>query len=314
MKRKIVLLSEHLANEAVEWLEESCELVVHAYDAPGFEQRLASADALIVRTYTVVDTGLLAAAPRLRVVGRAGAGLDGIDVAACRARGVEVVYTPGANTQAVVEYVLLLMGDATRPRPVLRHALAAQAWRQQRAQTVAQRQLDELELGVLGLGRIGQAVARAARALGMRVRFSDIVEIDNAQRHGAEEVPVERLFQQSDVISIHVDGRSENRHYVGGQLLQAMKADAVLINTSRGLVVDNDALATFLRLHPDAQAIIDVHDPEPFAADYPLLNLPNAQLHPHLASRTETAMRNMSWVVRDVVGVLEGRQPEHPAP
>src|SRR5690606_22923444 len=113
-------------------------------------------------------------------------------------------------------------------------------------------------------------------------------------------VTAEALFDAADVISIHIDGRQSNRHFVSRLLLARMKDDVVFINTSRGFVVDAAALADFLTDHPHAQAMLDVHEPEPFSQDYPLLGLPNAKLYPHMASRTVQAMDNMSWVVRDV--------------
>jgi phosphoglycerate dehydrogenase-like enzyme len=127
-------------------------------------------------------------------------------------------------------------------------------------------------------------------------------------------VPVEQLFADCDVISLHVDGRPANRHFVGRALIGRMKPDAVFINTSRGFVVDSLALAGFLRAHPQALALLDVHEPEPFGADYPLANLPNARLYPHAAASTRRADEEMSWVVRDVAAVLGGRRPRHPAP
>jgi len=266
-----------------------------------------------VRTYTRVDEGLLRRAPRLKVVGRAGVGYDNIDVSACRRRGVEVVYTPEANTQAVLEYVVALLGDALRPRVRLERAIAAREWHRLREETVAARAMAELTLGILGLGRIGTRVAEVGGAIGFKVIFNDLRDIPSVQRAGADAVTVTELFQQSDVLTIHIDGRASNRAFVNDSLLRLMKPDVTLINTSRGFVVDTPALAAWLRAHPQAQALLDVHEPEPFGPDYPLLGLPNAKLYPHLASRTESAMRNMSWVVRDVVAVLGGERPQWPA-
>ena len=285
--------------------------------APGsadFRATLPSAAGLIIRTYTIIDESLLADAPKLRVVGRAGVGLDNIDIAACRKRGIEVVYTPDANTQAVVEYVMCLLADALRPRITLAHSVDAPEWNRLREITVGQRQMNELTLGILGLGRVGQRIAAVARAIGLRVLYNDLLEFSIDQRHGAAPVDARTLFEKSDVVSIHIDGRAGNRRFVSAELLKRMKDDVLFINTSRGFLVDNLALAEVLRNHPKALAMLDVHDPEPFDATYPLLGLPNSKLYPHLASRTETAMKNMSWVVRDVTAVLEGRPPEFPAP
>ena len=137
--------------------------------------------------------------------------------------------------------------------------------------------------------------------------------VPEQDRFGAEAVSVETLFSSCDVVSLHVDGRESNRNFVRDGLLQRMKKDALLINTSRGFIVDNASLANVLKKNEEMLALMDVHKPEPFPDDYPLLGLPNARLYPHLASRTEFAMREMSWVVKDVVAVLEGETPEYSA-
>ncbi len=311
----IVVQSEHLSDEAAAWLAERCRLRVCPHNDPGFPKAVSDAAGLVLRTYTTVDGRLLDTAARLRVVGRAGAGLDSIDVQACRARGIEVVYTPDANTQAVVEYVVGLLVDAVRPRPTLREPVDTERWRRVRAEAAGQRQLGDLTLGILGLGRVGRRVAAVAGAIGFdRVLYNDLVEIAPHDRSGAHPAPVDALFARSDILSIHVDGRPGNRHFVGAGLIGRMKDDVIFINTARGFVVDSAAMAQFLREHPAAQALLDVHEQEPFDEDYPLLGLPNARLYPHLASRTQSAMRQMSWVVRDVVAVLEGKQPKFPAP
>lgn len=313
-RHPVILVTEHLSQSAIEWLQARSTLIRRSTDHPEFINNLAMANALIVRTYTTVDENLLEKAPGLKVVGRAGAGLDNIDVAACRARGIQVVYTPEANTQAVVEYVIALIFDAMRPCTSLNQPVDAATWNALRAETVGTRELRSVTLGILGLGRIGRRLAQVSHPLMRNILYHDLEEIPIEHRHGAEPVAVEELFSRADVISIHVDGREANLRFVSDRLISRMKPDVVLVNTSRGFVVDAQALADFLRLHPAATAMLDVHDPEPFGDDYPLLECPNARLFPHLASRTTAALENMSWVVRDVVAALEDRPPEHPAP
>ena len=312
--RKLVIISEHLSEEAEAWIAERCAVVHCGYDDPDFEQRLTEAEGLVIRTYTTLDRTSLEKATKLKVIGRAGTGLDNIDLGACRDLGIEVVYRPEANTQAVVEYVFFLLGDALRPRTILTQPVDASAWSQIRAETVAPHQLSELTMGILGMGRVGSGVARVAAAFGMKVLFSDLREVPDAERYGAESVPVGDLFALSDVVSLHVDGRESNRKFVRESLLEHMKSNAMLINTSRGFVVDNESLADKLGKNPEMLALLDVHEPEPFGADYPLLGLANVRLYPHLASRTKRAMDEMSWVVRDVVAVLEGEHPKYLAP
>ncbi|MFO0829618.1 MAG: NAD(P)-dependent oxidoreductase [Phycisphaerales bacterium] len=314
MPPPLVIVTEQLSDDALEWLAESCEVVRARPDEDAFVAAAARAEGLVVRTYTVVDDAMLSRLPRLRVVGRGGVGLDNIDLDACAARGVVVVSTPDANTQAVVEYVTCLLCDALRPRAPLDRPVPKDEWDRLRDDDlVALWQMNELTLGILGLGRIGKRVAQVARAIGFEVIFNDLLGIPDDERHGAEPVDLDSLFRSSDVLTIHVDGRPSNRRFVNERLVDLLKPDAVLINTSRGMVIDHDALAAWLRANAGATALLDVHDPEPVREDNPLLGLDNAHLFPHLASRTLTAMDNMSWVVKDVVAVLQGRAPKWPA-
>jgi len=310
----LVLLAEPLPPEPTNWLGERCRVHLVRPDEHGFAAALAEASALVVRTGTVVDEALLDRAPALRVVGRAGVGVESIDVDACRRRGIEVVHTPDANSQAVVEYVLWLIGDALRPRAALHAAIDQREWERTRSELTAKRQLSECTVGIFGMGRIGGRLNAALAALGVPRCYCDLREIAATSRHDAEPVSPERLFEASDIVTVHIDGRPSNRRIVGASLLERMKPDALLINTARGMLIDHNALASVLRDRPTMLALLDVHDPEPIRADHPLFELANAHLFPHLASRTESAVRDMGWVVRDVVTVLEGGTPRHAAP
>lgn len=313
-ERALVIQTEELDPKAQDYLRQRCDFRVVPWDSPDFAGVLSEAEGLVVRTYTTINESLLERAPKLRVVGRAGVALDNFDLAACRARGVQVVHTPDANTSAVVELVTAFMLDAFRPRTFLDEALAFDAWKALRAELRAERQLREMTLGVLGLGRIGRGVARVGVALGMRVVYNDLLEIDERHRAGAVPVSAEDMFGMSDVVTLHIDPRPTNRRLVGGDLLSRMRPGSLLINTSRGLVADPRAIASWLRADPTAQAIVDVHEPEPIETDDPLLVLPNAHLSPHIGAATSLAHENMSWVVRDVWRVLSGEEPESAAP
>lgn len=314
MNRPLVIQTEHLDEAPAAWLAERCELVRRAPADPGFSELLARADGLLIRTYTRVDATMLAAAPKLKVVGRAGVGLDNVDLPACVVRGVRVVYTPDANTRAVVEYATALMLDMLRPRVFLETALAQQRWNEMRRELRAPRQLCELTLGIYGFGRIGSAMARIGAALDMRVIYHDLLEFPPERRSGATPVSRAELLAESDVLSVHVDGRPSNARLIDGEALARLKPDATLINTSRGFVIDVPALAAFAEGNPRSRIVLDVHEPEPYGAEYPLLRLPNVHLAPHLASATVTAQENMSWVVRDIWRVLNGEAPHFPAP
>lgn len=296
------------------WLRERCDVEsCPVGDTARLRERLREARGLIVRTYTRVDGALMDSASRLKVVGRAGVGLDNIDVAECRRRGVEVVHTPDANGDAVAEYVFAMLLAEVRPMRYLGRAMEAEAWHTLRKRVVMPRQLREMTLGILGLGKIGQRVARIARGFEMRVVYHDLVEVPENRRHGALPVSREELFARADVLTVHVDHRASNRHLISAAALAIMKADVILINTSRGMVVDPAALAEFLRRNAAARAMLDVHEPEPIEAGNPLLGMANAKLAPHLAAATRLAHANMSWVVRDVWRVLNGERAEFAA-
>ena len=313
MSPPLVLVTEPLAAPALAWLQARARVVEAGPGSADFDRASAEAVALVVRTLTRVDADMLDRMPRLRVVARAGVGLDNVDLVHCRKAGVRVVHTPDANTQAVVEFVLCLLCDALRPRLFLERPVDTASWERIRGEVCGERQMDELVLGVLGFGRIGSRVAQVARAIGFRVLYHDLLAFAPALRHGAEPVGAAELFERSDAVTLHIDGRPSNRHFVAREWIDRMRPEALLLNTCRGFVLDHAALADFLRRNPGAQALLDVHEPEPFRADHPLLGLPNAHLSPHLASRTRSAMDRMSWVVRDAIAVIEGREPEFPA-
>lgn len=320
MDKPTVLITETLDPRAAAWLEEHANVVWRKHDeGVAFNDALADADAAVVRTYTQVNDAFLNAAPKLRVVGRAGVGLDNIDLGACEARGIPVVYTPDANSQAVVEYVFALIFDRIRPRIDFAGEVKPEAFHAMRKEHVGT-QLDQLTLGILGFGRIGKRIGQVAHAMGVNLRVNDLLpepELRKAVDYPFDYVDKESLYARSDILTIHTDGRASNLHLIDADALSQLKPSCLLINAARGMLVDHHALANWLKRdavqREGGYAVLDVHDPEPPPPDYPLLGLPNARLLPHLASRTDTAMLNMSWVVRDVMAVLRGESPSFPA-
>ncbi len=310
-----VVVSEHLDEASAVWLAARATVVRHGHDQPGFADALRSAQGLVVRTYTQVDGALLDAAPRLRVVGRAGVGLDNVDVAACRSRGVEVVYTPDANAQAVVEYVLGLMLDRYRPRTPITRDQAGSFHAMRKTEVGVQ--LSSLTLGILGMGRIGKRLARAAEALRIPTLGCDVLDaaaLGPSVPTSTRLVSHEDLYRQSDVLTVHIDGRASNRGVLDADVFAMLKPEVMLINAARGLLLDRQALRDWAERSPRACAVLDVHDPEPVPVEDPLWGLANVVLLPHLASRTHDALRAMSDVVHDVWAVLEGKAATYPAP
>ncbi|CAN5462092.1 hypothetical protein BH10PLA1_BH10PLA1_02840 [soil metagenome] len=314
MTQSLVIVTEGSDAAPLEWLKQNARVIEAAPDSPEFAAALPDALGMVVRTYTRVDAAMLARAPKLKVVGRGGVGLENIDVVACRARGVEVVYTPDANTLAVGDFVIGYMLQLLRPWNFFRDAAYAPAEFKRIRNTVRGRQLNELTLCILGMGRVGRRLGTIASGFGMRILYNDLLDVQSQLKFPATPVDKPTLFREADVLSVHVDMKPGNENLVGAPQLAMMKTDAILINTSRGEVLDAAALADALKSNKLAGAALDVFHPEPPKADFPLLGLPNVLLTPHLAARTYTAIENMSWVVRDIVGVLNGEPPKFPAP
>jgi D-3-phosphoglycerate dehydrogenase len=311
----LVLVAEASDREPLEWLKQHARLAEIASTEPGFDAELANAEGLLVRTYTQVNEAMLAKAPKLRVVARGGVGLENIDVAACRKRNVQVVYTPDANTLAVGDFVIGYMLQLLRPWAFFKDKAYEPKEFKRLRDSLRGVQLNELTLGILGMGRVGRRLAHiATKGFGMRVIYNDLLDVAGQFDFPATSVDKEALYRQADVLSIHVTMLPQNWNLVGEKQLAIMKPSAILINTSRGEVLDAAALAKAIREKRLAGAALDVYWPEPPKPDFPLLGLENVLLTPHMAARTRTATLNMSWVVRDVVRVLRGEAPQYPAP
>ena len=315
MSKPVVVVTEGSDPRPLAWLKEQADVTEVSLSDAGLDAALARAEGLVIRTYTKVTEAFLARCPRLRVVGRGGVGVENIDVKACRARGIEVVYTPDANTLAVGDFVFGYMLQMLRPWGFLPGRVYEPAEFKRIRETQRGRQLNELTLGILGMGRVGRRVSRiAALGFGMKVIYNDLLDVAAELDFPATAVDKPALYGQADVLSIHVDMRPGNENLVAAAQLGMMKPEAILINTSRGEVLDANALADALRNKRLAGAAIDVYWPEPPKADFPLVGLPNVLLTPHMAARTHTAIENMGWVVRDVVAVLKGEKPKFPVP
>jgi len=237
-------------------------------DAAGLSRSLAQADAWIVRNRTQVRGGPLAAAARLRVVGRLGVGLDNIDLEACAARGIEVIPATGANAESVAEYVLAMAMILLRGAAYLStSAVAAGRWpRQMLSQG---REVAGKTIGLVGFGSIGRATARKVAAMGMRVlAFDPLVPAGSAawREHGAEPRALDDLLAAADVVSLHLPLTEESRGLIGEARIARMKRGAILVNSARGGIVDEAALARALTEGRLAGAALDVFDEEPLAA------------------------------------------------
>jgi D-3-phosphoglycerate dehydrogenase len=270
-----------------------------------FLAMLPDYDALIVRSQVQVDATAIAAAQRLKVVGRAGVGVDNIDVQAATSAGIAVVNAPTANTIAAAEHTLALILALSR------HVAAADAsvrrgeWR--RADFMGA-ELNGRTLGIVGLGRVGLAVADRARAFEMTLLGSDpLVRADAAAAHGVRLVELDAMLPAADVITLHVPLAAATRGLIDATRLARLKPGALLVNVARGGIVDEAALAEALSVGRLGGAAIDVFEHEP-VRDSPLLSAPNTVLTPHLGASTAEAQERASLeVVEGVIDVLAGR-------
>jgi (S)-sulfolactate dehydrogenase len=255
-----------------------------------------------------VDSVLIDAAPRLQVVGRLGVGLDNIDLPACRTRGIEVFPATGANANAVAEYVIAMALVLLRGAYRSSQDVASGVWSKEALSNG--RELSGKLLGIVGFGSIGQLTARKASALGMRVLgFDPAVDSNSAawEKAGARSVSLDELITTSDAVSLHFPLTPETKNFFDRSRIASMKRDAVLINTARGGIVDETALADLLRSGHLAGAALDVFAKEPLPAGSALADCPNLLLSPHIAGLTrESNQRVSSLVVEKVSTYLAG--------
>jgi (S)-sulfolactate dehydrogenase len=300
-----IVISEFMDRPAVEELASRFD--VH-YDQGLVDRRtelaarLADADALIVRNRTQVDAALLSAAPRLRVVGRLGVGLDNLDVDTCATRGIAVIPATGANARAVAEYVIAAAMLLLRGAYFATADVAAGRW--PRAGLSGGRELADRTLGLIGFGGIGRLTGRLARALGMHTIASDpqVPASSPGWAHDAtRSCTLDELLVRADVVSLHVPLTPATRHLMNAQRIATMKPDALLINTSRGGVVDEAALAGALREGRLGGAAIDVFEREPLPAGSPLADCPNLLLTPHIAGVTRESNERVSALIASKV-------------
>lgn len=264
------------------------ELVIAPLGSTEFRAALGETEYLLGFGNRAIDAGFYRAAPRLRLFQLLSAGYDTVDIEAARAAGVPVCNNGGANSTAVAEHAVMLMLAACR-RLVWQHAsVVAGRWRGNDLAGTRLYELRDKTLGIVGLGAIGKKVARLANAFGMRVQYYDIRRLSEAEEDALSVRfrLLNEVLRTSDIVSLHVPLTPATRHMIGAAELALMRAEAYLVNTCRGPVVDEPALAAALAEGRIAGAGLDVFDQEPPPADNPLFRLPNVVLTPHFAGPT----------------------------
>jgi D-3-phosphoglycerate dehydrogenase len=286
-----------------------CEIAFNPHGRMYSEDELIAAlpevDATIAGTEPYTER-VLAAAPRLKVIARSGVGYDAIDVAAAGRHGVAVAMGFGANHNAVADFAFSLMA-ALASRLIPYHTLVAEG----RWQRSAHMPLWQATTGIIGLGRIGQALARRCRGFEMRVLAYEVLpDGDFARQHGVELVDLATLFEEADFVSVHAPHTAETDKIVSRERIALMKPTAFLVNTARGGLVDQAALAEALRDGKIAGAGLDVFEVEPLPPDSPLRALPNVVMTPHCAGSNVDAIAAMAdRCVDNALAILQGRDP-----
>ncbi len=285
-----VLVTDKLAEEGLELLraEPGLEVVVSTkLDTAGLRAALVEADGIVIRSGTTLTAEVLRDQPRLKVIVRAGVGVDNIDVPSATRQGIIVMNTPGGNTVSTAEHTVALMLALSRNVAKANDSLKAGKWDRNK---FTGSQLGGKTLGVVGLGRVGLAVAKRAQGFDMEVvGFDPFLSPERAAELGITSLPLEDLWGRCDYITVHTPLSDETRNIIGAAAIAKMKPGVRIINCARGGLVDESALLEALNAGKVAGAAVDVFDPEPPAPDHPLIKHPNVLVTPHLGASTEEA-------------------------
>lgn len=313
MTKPVVLLFESIHAKALAVLEQRAEVrMAESLDPAWLTGHVADVSGIILRANGKVTRELMQAAPRLKVVGRHGVGVEAIDQTAAADMGITVVNTPFANDESVAEHCLGMIILLAKRLRQADQAIRAGDW-EARYRLIGS-EVQGKTLGLIGFGKIGQRVADMChKALEMPILYSDVVRYPEAEaRLQARPVTLDELLSQADFVSVHTPLLPTTRGLVNEAALKKMKKGAYLINTARGPVVEQSALIRALQSGWIAGAGLDVYDPEPLPADSPLLRMDNVYLSPHMAAHTDEALLRMAMVVTDVLAVIDGQKPRFP--
>ncbi|MBI4271388.1 MAG: D-glycerate dehydrogenase [Candidatus Rokubacteria bacterium] len=317
---KSVFISNVLPQAARDLIPKDVSVEYNETDTPlpksELMTRLRGKDGLICQIVTTVDDEVLAQAPSLRVVANVAVGYNNIDVAAARRRRVVVTNTPDVLTETTADFAWALLMAAARRVVEADHFARSGRWTRWQWDLLWGADVHEKTLGIIGFGRIGRAVARRALGFDMRVLYHDGVRADAATERELRAAPTDlsTLLRESDFVTLHTNLTPETHHLIGERTLRTMKRSAVLVNASRGPVVDEAALARALREGGIAAAGLDVFEEEP-TIHPDLLPLANVVMAPHIASASrETRLAMATLAVKNCLAVLEGKPPLTPVP
>jgi lactate dehydrogenase-like 2-hydroxyacid dehydrogenase len=299
--RPKVFVSRILPEDGLRPIREATDARIWEDDLPPPRETLleavAGCEGVVTLLTDRVDDGFLdAAGPQLKVVSNYAVGFDNVDVPACTARGVAVGNTPGVLTETTADLAFALLMAAARRLPEGDRYVRAGNWKTWGPMLLLGPDVHGATIGIVGFGRIGQAVAKRARGFGMTILYQDVHRADPAveAEFGATELPLEELLPRSDFVTLHVNLTPQTKGLIDAEKLSWMKPSAVLVNTSRGPVIDHAALAEALTSGRIFAAALDVTDPEPIPADDPLVDLENCLIVPHIASASRATRGKMA--------------------
>jgi glyoxylate reductase len=310
----LVLITHTLPGGWLDLLEGRCKALHGPAEAtrlsPELEAHLAEAEGMFTLLTVKVDEALLSRAPRLRVVSNMAVGVDNIDLAACTRRGIPVGNTPEVLTDGTADLAMALLLAAARRLPEASLDAKEGRWTTWSPTGWLGSDLRGATLGIVGLGKIGQAVAKRARCFGLNLIYHETKRLREVEeRLQAEFVSLQELLRKSDFASLHVPLTPETRGLIDEAALRSMKESSILVNTSRGPVVNTDALTRALRERWIGGAALDVTDPEPLPPTHPLYSLPNCLIAPHIGSATRNTRRAMAErACRNLLAGLDGEK------
>jgi D-3-phosphoglycerate dehydrogenase len=310
MKPFRVFLYEDMHRAGKDLLAKKAELVMaSSLDEDTLVNQVKDVDAIIIRANGKVTARIMDAAPRLKIVGRHGVGVEAIDLAAAKERGIAVCNTPDANVESVAEQAVGFMVVLSKHIQRADKAIRQGKWNV-RYEYIGQ-EMFRHTLGLVGMGRIGSRVAEICNlGFQMPVLYYDLLQYSLLEEKlGARRASLDEVLAQADIISLHVPLLPSTRNLIGREQFAKMKRGAILINTARGEVVDEGALIEALKSGQLGGAGLDVYSVEPTPADNPLFQMENVILSPHMAAHTDDALKAMSMIAVDVLRVLEGKQP-----
>ena len=313
MAKPSVYVTRQVPQAGIDMLRDVCEVAVWEGELPVpreiLMEKVSDTDGLYCLLTERIDAELLDAAPRLRVVSNMAVGYNNIDVEACTARGIPVGNTPGVLTGTTADCAFALLMAAARRIVEGADYVRAGKWKTWGPMLLMGSDVHGATLGIVGFGRIGQAVARRAQGFAMRVLYHDTYVTEADPALGATQVDLDTLLAESDFVSLHVPLTEETYHLIGRDELRQCKPTAVLVNTSRGEVVDPDALYQALHEGQIAYAALDVTEPEPLPADHRLLTLPNCIVVPHIASASVATRTKMAvMAAENLLAGLKGER------